>query len=223
MTGVYGRALGSDADALHSNVRERYGIGADDERACVGEGTMTITHGRLFLPALVAMPVENLLFPETGEDVPFTVTTVGHHLPAGHQALTTRRAFDFGRTRRTFDSLTVWDGERERLFDFLGTHGLLASELHPRVEDGALVVEGGRQWARVGERYLPLPKALAADVEVRDRYDEADDAFHVDATVTNELFGEIVRYRGTFTQEFREMDPVPDALRPVSGLSELPP
>ncbi len=60
-------------------------------------------------------------------------------------AMTTRRAFDLGDTTRLFDSLTVWDAEAERLLDFLGTHGRIASELHPRVEDGALVVAGGRR------------------------------------------------------------------------------
>jgi hypothetical protein len=223
MTGVYEHALGEDAAALHPKVRERYGIASDDGVACIGRGEMDITHGALFLPVLAAMPAENLLFPETGEDVPFTVTTVGHRLPAGHEALTTRRAFEFGDRTRTFDSLTVWDADRGRLFDFLGTHGLVASELHPRVEDGALVVEGGKQWARPGGRYVPLPGALAAEVTVRDRYDADAGCFHVDASVHNGLAGELVTYRGEFTQEFREMDPVPADLRPVGGLSTLPP
>lgn len=220
MTGVYEHALGEAAGDLHPKVRERYGIGPGDG-AVVGRGEMDIDNGTLALPALYAMPARDLLFPETGTDVPFAVTTVGYRLD-GYEAMTTRREFDFGDVRRRFDSVTVWDHENGRLLDFLGRGGLLASELRPRVEDGALVVGGGRQWLRVGRRYVPLPGPLAADVEVRDRYDEGDERFHVTAAVTNALAGRILRYRGTFTQEFEAMDPVPDDFKPTR-LSSLPP
>ncbi|PSP49664.1 DUF4166 domain-containing protein [Halobacteriales archaeon QH_3_68_24] len=221
MTGVYEHALGDAADDLHPRVRERYGIGPDDGVACVGRGRMDIDNGTLALPALYAMPARDLLFPETGTDVPFTVTTVGYRID-GYEALTTRRTFDFGDRQRRFDSVTVRDHENERLLDFLGRGGLIASELRPRVEDGALVVGGGRQWTRLGSRYLGLPGPLAADVEVRDRYDEGDERFHVTATVTNPLTGRILRYRGTFTQEFEDWETVPEEYRPTR-LTSLPP
>jgi hypothetical protein len=221
VTGVYEHALGDAAGDLHPKVRERYGIGPDDELVCVGEGTMDIENGTLARPALYAMPARNLLFPERGDDVPFTVTTVGWR-DAGNEVLTTRRAFEFDRKRRVFDSLTVWDAERERLFDFLGTGGLVVSELHPRVEAGALVVEGGKQWARAGDRYVPLPGPLAADVTVRDRYDDEAECYRVLGTVENALAGEILRYEGTFTQTVEGLSTVPDDLKPTRGLTSLP-
>lgn len=227
MTGVYEYALGDRAGNLHPAVRDRYALGADDPVATVGSGRMEITRGTLALPALYAMPARNLLFPESGTDVPFTVTTVGHRTDDGYEALTTRREFEFDGTRRRFDSLTVWDpGDATtpgRLLDFLGTGGHVVSELHPRVEDGALVVAGGRQWVRAGGRYVRLPGPLAADVEVRDRYDEASDRFHVVATVESALAGTIMTYRGSFTQDDREMETVPDDLRPTRTVTPLPP
>ncbi|MFC7142178.1 DUF4166 domain-containing protein [Halosimplex aquaticum] len=223
MTGVYEYALGDEADDLHPKVRDRYGLGPEDAYATVGRGVMDITRGTLALPVLYAMPLRNLLFPESGTEIPFSVTTAGFRDPAGYEALTTRREFDFdGRVRR-FDSLTVWDAERERLFDFLGTGGHVVSELHPRVEDGALVVEGGKQWTRVGGRYLPTPGPLAVDVTVRDRYDEGDECFYVTATVESGLAGHVLGYRGSFTQEQREMEVVPDDLKPTTGIDPLPP
>jgi len=223
VTGVYEYALGEAAGDLHPNVRDRYALSPDDAFATVGRGLMDITRGAVALPVLYAMPARNLLFPESGEAVPFSVTTVGWRDPAGYEALTTRREFEFDGTVRQFDSTTVWDRDRERLFDFLGTGGMVVSELHPRVEDGALVVEGGEQWTRVGGRYLPTPGPLGVDVTVRDRYDEVDERFHVTATVESGLVGHILGYRGSFTQERREMERVPDDLKPVTGIDPLPP
>lgn len=222
MTGVYERALGDAADDLHPEVRDRYGIGPDDAVAVVGRGQMDITRGALALPALYAMTTRDMLFPERGEAVPFTVTTVGYRDEAGREALTTSRQFRFDGTRREFVSLTVWDAEHGRLLDFLGRGGLLASELHPRVENGALVVEGGRQWLHVGGRYLPVPGPLGASVVVRDRYDEADERFEVTATIESALAGHILGYRGTFTQEREPMERVGSDLRPTR-VGSLPP
>ncbi|WP_226021548.1 DUF4166 domain-containing protein [Halomicrobium salinisoli] len=223
MTGVYERALGDAAEDLHPEVRDRYALGPDDDVATVGRGRMDIERGTLALPALYPMPVRNLLFPETGRDVPFSVTTAAWRDEAGHEALTTRREFEFDEQTRRFDSVTVWDAEAERLLDFLGTGGHVVSELHPRVEDGALVVESGRQWARIGGRYVRTPGPMAVDVEVRDRYVESEGHFRVDATVDSTLVGRVLSYRGTFTQEEREMESVPADLRPTSGLRTLPP
>jgi len=175
MTGVYERALAAAADDLHPQVRERYSLSPDDEVATVGSGLMDITRGALALPVLAVMPARNLLFPESGTDVPFTVTTAGYRTAAGHEALTTVREFDFGDRCRRFDSLTVWDDANGRLLDFLGTGGHVVSELQPRVEDGALVVAGGRQWVRLAGRYVRLPWPLAVDVTVRDRYEQVLD------------------------------------------------
>ena len=221
MTGVYERALGDAADELHPKVRERYELGPGDG-VTVGRGEMDITRGTHVLPALYAMSRLDMLFPEGGRDIPFTVMTVGYELD-GHEAMTTRRTFDVGGTQRHFDSVTVWDAENERLLDFLGRGGPIATELHPRVEAGTLVVEAGRQWLHRDGRYIELPDPLAAGVEVRDRYDAAGERYHVLATVENPLAGHILSYRGSFTQEGGQPEDGHDAVRPLARLPNLPP
>ena len=219
MTGVYERALGEAAADLHPKVRERYSLGPDDG-ATVGRGRMDISRGTHVLPALYGMTRRDMLFPEAGHGVRFAVTTEGYVLD-GHEAMTTRRTFNFDGTRRRFDSVTVWDADNERLLDFLGRGGLIATELHPRVEGDTLVVEAGRQWLHRGSRYLSLPDTMTAGVEVRDRYDETDDRYHVLATVENSLAGHILSYRGTFTQD-TDVN-VTEPLRPLDRLPKLPP
>ena len=223
MTGVYARALGDAVEGLHPKVQERYGTDSGPGVVTVGRGEMDVTSGTLARPALYAMPAQNLLFPETGTDVPFTVTAAEYRTDGGLQVLGMRRSFEFDGTVRRFDSRTLWDADGERLLDYLGSGGHLVSELHPRVEDGALVVEGGRQWLRVGGRYLPLPGPLAADVAVRDHYDEEADRYGVHAELRSALAGEIVTYDGRFTQERHRDRDVPDALRAGYDFTPLPP
>ena len=220
MTGVYERALGEAVTDLHPKVRERYAAGPGDG-VTVGTGQMDVLRGTHVLPALYALSTRDMLVPEAGHDVPFSVTTVGYDL-SGHEAMTTRREFAFPGHRRRFDSVTVWDAAGERLLDFLGRGGPVVTELHPRVQDGALVVEAGRQWARVAGRYVRLPGPLAADVRVRDRYDETGERYYVDATVENPMAGHVLSYHGTFTQSMTEREEVGD-LRPMRSLRRLPP
>lgn len=223
MTGVYEHALGAEVDELHQKVRERYSTDSEDDAICAGQGKMDISRGTHVLPALYAMAGRNLLFPEAGHDVPFSVRTAGFRNETGREVLATIREFKFGRKRRRFDSLTVWDADNERLLDFLGTDGLLVSELHPHVEAGALVVEAGKQWLRLGDRYVPMQGPLAVDVEVRDRYDDTDERYHVSATIENTLAGHVLSYRGAFTQEMERSETVPDDMRPTRGIKTLPP
>jgi hypothetical protein len=223
MPGVYERALGDAAADLRPKVRERYGVGPDDEVLGVGRGEMHVSRGTHVLPALYAMTARDMLFPEAGRDVPFTVETAAYETAGGHDAMTTRREFDFPRTRRRFDTVTVYDDRRDRLFDFLGRGGPLVTELHPRVDAGALVVEGGAQWLRRGDTYHRIPGALAATLEVTDRYDDRGERFHVDATVETPLAGHVLSYRGTFTQDTEALESVPASLRPVEDLWALPP
>lgn len=223
MTGVYARALGEAVEDLHPKVQERYGTDSGPGVVTVGRGEMDVSNGPLARPVLYAMTAQNLLFPETGTGVPFTVTSAEFLIEAGHQVLGMRRTFEFEGSTRHFDSRTVWDADGERLLDYLGSGGRLVSELHPRVEDGALVVEGGRQWLRAGGRYLRLPGPLAADVAVRDRYDDAAAQYGVHAELRSPLAGEIVTYDGRFTQDRHRDRDVPEELRPGYDVTPLPP
>jgi hypothetical protein len=223
MTGIYEHALGSEVDELHPKVRERYSIDSDDNLISIGRGKMDISRGTHVLPALYVMPARNLLFPEAGDNVPFTLKTIGFREESGYEVLATIREFDFDQTHRRYDSLTVWDADNERLLDFLGTGGNLVAELNPRVEGGILIVESNRQWFRFDDQYVRLPESLAVSVKIRDRYDEVDDQFYVNAVIENALAGHVFSYRGMFTHETDEIESVPSDMQTTTEIYALPP
>lgn len=223
MSSIFERALGADADSLHPKVRERYGFDSSDDVSTVGRGTMEIGNNPLAVPLLWAGTGVNLLFPETGPAVPFRVRNYAFRDSAGREALAIRRTLEVAPTRtRAFDSVTVYDDEHDRLLDVLGTGAPVATELTASVADGALLLEAGDQWARIGQRYVPLPGALSVAVEVRDWYDDDDHCYRVAASVESPLVGQVMRYGGRFQQEQREVEFVPRGIRPTPALDRLP-
>lgn len=197
---VFRHALGDRFDDLHPTVQDRYGIRPGDDATRVAHGRMRrVDSGSHVRPLLWLSAQLDLLFPETGRDVPFSVYTRAFEDAKGRPGLTISRAFDLGPGRR-FDATFRWDAEHGRLLDFLGRGGHFVSALDVDVLDGGLQVTAGAQWLRTGDRYLRLPDALAASVEVLDRYDEVAERYAVDVTVTNPLAGHVFGYRGWFEQ-----------------------
>lgn len=208
MTGVLERALEDEWTDIHPKVRERYGLSTDGEiHTVVGRGTMDrITHGTLTLPALVAGPLRNTFFPETGTDVPFEICTDAFRDEHGREALAFRRSFEVtdavGREHvRHFDSTMVWHDERGCAVDYLGSGADLSVDVDASAHDGALVLTSGEARLCVGDHALPLPDALNASVTVRDEYDDEAGHYRVALSVRNPLVGYVFGFEGTFTQE----------------------
>ena len=203
MTGLFERALGADWKALHPKLRERYGVVAADGREVVGRGRMDrLWSNDLLLPVLWLGTFEDFLFPEGGADVPFRIATRPFVDAAGEEALLVERRFRTDPPRRFVDALR-WNDNRGRVTDLFGRTGRLAADLHLRVEDGDLLLAVGDQWLRTGGRYVRLPRPLAVEAVVRDRYDADEEAFRVTADVHNPLLGRVFSYRGRFRIEGR--------------------
>lgn len=207
MTGLFRRALGESWDDLHPKVRERYGVVADEDREVVGSGEMSrLRRSTLALPALWLGTFDDFVFPESGTDVPFTITTEAFVDDEGFEALFLRRRFELGRTREFVDTLR-WNPARNCVTDMFGRRGLMVSDLHFGVEGDRLALSIGRQWLRVGGRYLPVPGPLAAGGTLYDWYDEETGRYNVAADIENPLIGTVFGYEGEFDNEFRAVDP----------------
>ena len=75
MPSIYQRALGSDFEKLHPKIQERFGFNSEDRIASIGSGVMDeIWRGRFYtVPFLYLGTWRRIMFPECGEDIPFTI------------------------------------------------------------------------------------------------------------------------------------------------------
>lgn len=114
MTSTFQRALGSDFERLHPQLQRRFGVGLADGEGCVGTGVMDrIWHGGRFVrPFLRLGATRNILVPETGHAIPFTIENYPYADSYGRETVTFVRTFALpGRSRR-FDATMIYSEER---------------------------------------------------------------------------------------------------------------
>jgi hypothetical protein len=220
MTSIFGRALGADFDRLHPEVRRRFGVSADSATACVGVGVMDeVWHGKeIVVPFLRFGARRNVLFPEKGTDIPFTMEYYAYRDCFGCEVIRFVRTFDVSRgRRRRFEGTIVYSERRAGVVDYLGTHQQLAVDLHASVDDrGAMVIRSGEQRFRAGPFDCRLPAGLTGRGHVREWYDEETERLGIQVTVTNPLIGPVFGYRGSYTARLVDTTetPVPASVKP---------
>ena len=108
MSSIYRQALGSDFARLHPQIQRRFGFSSADGIAAVGRGvTDEVWHGpRYTLPFLYLGTWRSIMFPETGQDVPFSIENYAYVDDFGRETVTWLRTFNTDRPRR-FDAYTI--------------------------------------------------------------------------------------------------------------------
>lgn len=190
-------------------MQERFGYDSTTGIAHVGTGVMRrITRAPLLArPFLRFGTLRNLLFPEHGTDVPFTVANYAYRDRFGRETITWHRTFDFGDRVRCFDATMIWSERRGSIIDYLGTHQHLATDLRCWVD-----AEGGINFAADEQRFVdPLlqircPRWFGGEARVREWYDDELDRFRIRVAVSNQLLGPIFGYEGDFTVECIPVD-----------------
>lgn len=224
MTSVVERAMGDAFADLHPALQERFGLASGESRRFVGEGRMrSVRHNRLAWPALWWSGRRNVLFPETGSEVPATVRMRAFEDADGRETLAYVREFDMrerrrrsdGSTRR-LDSYLQYDPSSDRVRARLGRRGDVESLLRfEAAPDGSLRVTSETQWLRRGGRALPVPGLLGTTADVRERYDEELDRFEVDAEFRNPVLGTVFAFEGAFDVAYERCEGAPAADAPV--------
>jgi hypothetical protein len=218
MTSIFQRQLGADFGRLHPALQQRFGFATDDGIACVGTGVMeSIWRGPAFTaPFLHLGATRHILFPERGDDVPFTIENYAYRDGFGRETVTFVRTFRLPRRPRRFDATMIYSPTRGGVIDYLGTHQHLAVDLDLRVDAaGGLWIRSGGLRLHEGPLGLRIPALLRGDATVHEWYDDAIDRFHIDVEVRNRTLGPLFGYRGTFTTEYRPNSTVPEYVRPL--------
>jgi hypothetical protein len=211
---VFPRALGVDFARLHPMLQRRFGVSLEGRTSCVGRGIMThIRRGPWWtVPFLQIGRMRNILIPDVGVDVPFTIENHAYLDPFGRETVTFVREYRMpGRHRPSrFDATMVVDPARESVVDYLGTHQHLAVDLDLTAEDdGSLLLRSGEQRFREGWVDFRFPMLFSGSAELRERFDDEAGVFRVQLEVRNRVFGFVFGYEGWFTCEFPEATNAP--------------
>ena len=200
---VYERAVGPGIRSLPPVLRRYFGP-VPEGHVGVGEGVYEIVGSRYrrAAGALLRWSAQHdVLFPESGRDIPFVV----ENRAAADGALRGTRWFGFPRATRVMrDAMHVDGGE---IVQRLGRRGGLEVRLAARASAEGMLLRSRRLAWRVRGVRVPLPRI--AGVEVRETED-GNGRQRVDVRLRMPLLGEVFRYSGTFVYRIvPERDTVP--------------
>lgn len=218
MRSIYERALGSDFERLHPQIQRRFGFSSTNAVASIGTGVMErVWHGPAYtLPFLYLGTWRRIMFPEHGQDVPFTIGNYAYADGFGRETVTWVRTFE-ARHRRRFDAYMIYSKRRGCIVDYLGTHQHLAVDLELSVDErGGLRIRSGEQRFYEGPIAFRFPMLFSGVAVVREWYDDALGRFRIEVNVRNRRWGPLFGYEGTFDVEWRPVSPgeIPAAIMP---------
>lgn len=215
MTSIFEQALGADFDRLHPMLQRRFGVGLDAGYGCVGRGTMAqIRRGPWWtVPFLRIGKIRNILIPDLGMNVPFTVENYPYRDPFGRETVTFVREYKVRRRPSRFDATMILsDG---KVLDYLGTHQHLAVDLDLSVQpDGSLRVCSDAQRFYEGPLAFRFPMLFSGRAELHESFDDAKNVYRIRLEVRNDVFGFLFGYEGEFTCDFIPASDAPDRLKP---------
>lgn len=222
---IYAMVLRDDFNRLHPKIQERFGIDSTSGKRAIGRGVMDkVWRGRFYtIPFLLVGTWRNILFPEQGENVPFTIENWAYIDTFGRETVTELRTFHFGKERR-FDGYMVRDPERNQVVDYLGTHQHLAVDLSLSVADnGGLRIVSGEQRFYEGKIAFRFPMFFSGNAHVYVWFDDVIGRYRIEVEVKNKFWGPLVGFSGTFDVEWAEVDPsnLPRSIMPKREESRL--
>jgi hypothetical protein len=223
MTCIFEAALGPDFARLSPMMQKRFSVGLDSGFACIGTGVMSrIRRGPWWVvPFLYIGKLRNILVPDVGENVPFTIENYPYLDPFGRETVTFVREYRLRKKPSRFDAtMILHDG---RVVDYLGTHQHLAVDLYLSVDDdGSLRLTSGAQrfyeGPLVGFRF---PMVFSGRARLRESYDDSAGVYRIRMEIHNPVFGFLFGYEGEFTCQFVPAVDAPERLKPVRHESRV--
>lgn len=201
---IYQTMLGDDFHRLHPMLKHRYAL--PEGQSFVATGVMKkIEAGTKLLNPFYALASKfDFLFPESGENIPFTIcnTTIPHE--KSDYAVLWERTFYFKEKTRHFNAVMTIDLVSGVVQDYLGSPALFYSDLTFHVtKEGRLLIRSGVQRFVLGCMELPIPKPLEGRVIVEEGYDDLKGVFTIHVSIHNPIVGRLMMYAGEFKEILR--------------------
>ena len=199
---IYKQVLGERFDQLHPMLQRRYAC--LDEKGFVGKGHMHQIEGgpKWLCPLFLLGSKWKLLFPERGQDIPFTIRNTVRTGEKGQKQVHWERIFHFGNKKRYFNALMSLDAKRNVIQDYLGEPPIVYSDLSLSVtRSGDLCIVSKKQRFVLGKIEIPLPSWFQGLAEVTEKYDDERNVYLISVAVRNPLLGKLFSYEGEFTSD----------------------
>ncbi|MDQ0298346.1 hypothetical protein J2S78_000754 [Salibacterium salarium] len=199
---IYKQVLGDEFHRLHPALQRRYEL--IDGSRFEGEGVMRTVEGgpKLLLPLFALGARWKFLFPERGENIPFTMRNTRRTREDGQEEIYWERIFYFGKKKRFFNAIMSLDKQRNRIKDYLGDPPIVYSDLSfSTSRDGGLHITSEKQRLILGKMEIPIPKLFQGLATVSETFNEEHQVFEIKVVVKNLLIGRLFSYEGEFTSD----------------------
>jgi uncharacterized protein DUF4166 len=197
----FGALFAAYVEPLPAVLRDHYLVSADTSYRVVLEGTMDrIWHRPAWLwPFFWLLIWMDLLFPETGTQIPATMTVTGGRAANGHDYQTWDRTFKFA-SHRHFNAIMVYDSEQNCVVERLGPgHRLQMAWAIHFLAPASIEIVTTNCTLRLGRWRVQLPHVLYPSVRaVETALLDQPDTIHIDLAMTHVWLGPIFGYDGTF-------------------------
>ncbi|WP_436056531.1 DUF4166 domain-containing protein [Arthrobacter sp. LjRoot78] len=220
MPSIFELALGQDFRKLHPMLQKRFGVDIDSGYACVGRGVFSeVRCGAWWtVPFLRLGAFRNILFPDQGRNIPFTIENYPYVDGFGRPTVTFVRTLELPRARRRrFDATMIYSPQRGAVVDYLGTHQHLATDLKLEVlADGTLHLQSTAQRFYEGVIGFTFPAALTGTADLYESFDDDRGVYTIQMQVRNPVTGFLFGYRGEFSCTFPRLsdEDFPEHLKP---------
>lgn len=201
---IYSSLLGEKFEELHPKLQHRYTLPLNQIFYAEGHMQQIQTGSKLLSPFYLFASKLNFLFPESGENIPFTIANRCRINQEGEAEVSWERSFFFPESVRKFNAKMTIDLEKKLVKDYLGDVPLFYSDLLFDVtKEGYLMITSGTQKVVVGKKELTIPNLFKGRVVVLEGYDEVKEVYTIHVSIYNSLIGRIMMYAGEFTESAR--------------------
>ncbi|KIL53512.1 hypothetical protein KP77_04880 [Jeotgalibacillus alimentarius] len=198
---IYTTLLGEKFQQLHPKLQHRYALPLDQEFFATGVMSQIKNGGRLLSPFYCLTSKANFLFPESGQEIPFSIANRCAMNQDGEVEVAWERTFHFQNAERKFNARMTVDLEKKLVKDFLGDIPFFYSDLHFDVtKEGFLIITSGVQKVMLGKAGFTLPKILRGRVTVLEGYDDQKDVYTIHVSIYNAVLGRVMMYAGEFKE-----------------------